>query len=120
MRFEDTGEVGFGVDDEMVAVLVNIKAIVILEKTEVMKGRLGFARKLDVSTNAGVDLLSERFGRTGQSKVIDLAEEEDLVTIVGSRIDGLVMGSGLEVEVRMTENAVDVILPEAAGFRVAL
>jgi len=61
--------------------------------------------------NKGVDLLGDGFGGAGQSKVVDLTEQEDLVTFECGGVDGLVMGSGLEVQVRGAENAVDVFFP---------
>ena len=70
--------------------------------------------------NEGIDLLGDGFRGTGQSKVIDLTEQEDLVTLKGSRVDGLVMGSGLEVQVGRCKDAGDVLFPKATGFRVAL
>jgi len=43
MSGEDTGNVGFGGNDDVVAVLVNVEAIEVLEKTEVVEGGSGFA-----------------------------------------------------------------------------
>ena len=99
---------------------MNIKTVEILEKTEVVEGRGRFTRDLDMSANAGIDFLGKGFIRAGQGKVINLMEKEDFVAFVVGRVNGLVMGSGGEVQIWLAEDAVDVFLPEATGFWVAL
>ena len=41
-------------------------------------------------------------------------EQENLVTLESSRVDGLVMGGGLEVQVRGSKDAGDMFFPEMA------
>ena len=104
----------------MVVVLVNIESIEVLEETEVVEGSRGFTWKLDVFSNQVIVLLGNGFGWTGQGKVINLTKEKDLVTLESGRVDGLVMGSGLEVQVGRSKDASNVFFPETAGFRMAL
>ena len=56
----------------------------------------------------------------GEGEVIDLAEEQNAFTSNGGRVNGAIMGGGLETQLGREQDGIDVGLPEAARFRVSL
>ena len=61
--------------------LVNIKSIEVLEETKIVEGSRGFTWELDVFANQVVDLLGNGFRGAGQTEVINLTKEKDLVAL---------------------------------------
>jgi len=104
----------------MVTGLTDIESVVVREKTEVLERRFRLIMHLKARADLGVDLLGDGFIGTGHRKIVNLAKEEDLVTLVGGVVDSTVMRGALEVQFRRGKNAVDVLFPQTTGFGMTL
>jgi hypothetical protein len=49
-----------------------------------------------------------------------LSAEKDFAAIEDGRVDVAFMGGGLEIEVRVAQNGVDVLFPETSTLRMSL
>ena len=81
---------------------------------------MSFTGELQSDTNFVIEGNSDVFGGGTERKIIDLAQEENLVAHEGTRVDGFVVGGVLESKVRAGEDGIDVAFPETAGFGVTL
>ena len=112
--------VAFTGDDDAVIVLVDVQTIEVGQEAEVFEWWGVLGRELEALANAVVDALSEGLVGTGKGEVIHLAKEQDLFTIKGGRVDRSVVSGVAKLEFVGLKNGVNVGLPEATRFRVAL
>lgn len=93
MSAKDAFNVGLGRDNNGIVILVNIKAIEVVEQSKVSEGWFGLSRELEFATNGVVQTLSKGFIGTSKSKVIDLTNHEDLFTVNSGGVDGFIVAS---------------------------
>ena len=100
--------------------MMNIKAIVVIQKAKVLERGGIFGRKLKALANATIKVLGNGFSSTSKGEIINLSEKEDGVARPSASIDGTVVSGGSQLKLRREENLVDMFFPKAARFRMAL
>jgi hypothetical protein len=109
------------VDFDIGAGLFKVDAIESGGQTEVFKGGIGFTRKLEFGANGSVDGISNRGRRTSNGKIIDLSTKKNgFGAKLVRNVDVPFMGGILEAKFWGGKDGVDVVLPEASTFGVAL
>jgi len=120
VSLEEAIDVRSAVDVDAVSRLLDLDTVEFGERAKIFKGRGSFGRVLEGSADNVIDLLRDSLRGGGDGEVVDLAEEEDVDATERGAIDGFVMSSMGEIEFRAEEDGVDLVLPETAGFWVAL
>ena len=96
--------------------LLNLDAIVVIDKTHLSKVRLVFARKSEALANDIITSFGNVLVRAGESKMINLAKEKDLNATERGGINctinnRTIVCCAFEVELRREEDRVDMTLP---------
>ena len=98
--------------------MINVVAVETGEKTFVEKRGRGFTRELKALANGIKNFISDGKSGNCESKIINLAAHEDFGATKGSNVDVAIMSGRAKTNV--SENASDVLFPEAGCFRVTL
>ena len=98
-------------DLDIFTCLDKIDAIVVSGRAKVFEWNISFGRELELGANNIEDAFGNRFVGACDKEIIDLAEEQDKVSIEGSAIDTFVVGSGGETKFIRSEDFVDMFFP---------
>ena len=83
--------------------LLDSYAIVVVNETHVGKGRFVLTRKCESFANDVIDCFGSSFIRASESKIVNLAEEENFDTAEPSRVNGTIVRCAFKVEFRGKE-----------------
>ena len=79
---------------------MNVDTIELFEKAKILERRFSFIRELQLRADDGADVLGCILMFTGNSKIIDLTQEKNWVTVDDSTIDIAGMCGGFESKLR--------------------
>ena len=91
--------------------MLNLNAIVVIKESHLSKGRLVFPRESEAPANDIIDSFGNVFIRTGESKIMDLAKEENFDPTEYGGVNGTIMCGALEVKLRREEDQTDMTFP---------
>jgi hypothetical protein len=121
MGCKEALEIGSTVDLDIGAGLFKVDAVESGGQTKVFKRGVSFTRKFEFGANGSVDGISNRGRRANNGEVIDLLTEKNRLQAKLVRNVNVAFICGvLEVKFRQSEDGVDVVLPEASTFGMAL
>ena len=91
--------------------MLNLDAIVVVDKTHVGKRRFVFPREHEALANDIIDSFGNVLIRASKREVVDLAEEENFDATERSGVNRTIVCGAFKVEFRREENQIDVALP---------
>lgn len=118
VHFEQTMDVGFSRNLDVVPSLEDVITIVGRENVIIFKGNKRFIGKLESGADEIIDLASSGFRLASKSKIINLANHKNLFAEEGTTVNVVFMSGAMETKIK--ENTSDVFFPETSGFRMTL
>ena len=97
--------------------LLNLDPVVVVDETHVGKGSSVFSRESEAFANDIIGSFGNVFIRAGESKIIDLAKEEDFDPTERGGVNGMIMRGAFKVELRREEDPIDMTQSESATSR---
>jgi hypothetical protein len=120
MGFEEAVNIWFTGDFNIIAGLEDVDSIEFSGNSFVDKRYVILVGLLEQGTNASENLIGEFRSGGSKEEIIDLTEHDNFGTVESALVYICFMGGVLESEIRGEKDPIDMFLPEAAGFWVAL